>query len=270
MRSILLHIGDDDGLADRVQVAVDLANARDGHLTCLQPIPLALEIPGDLYGAMIADVVPAIRDAADKLRGRIEDDLRDADVSWTWMQSDGAALDRLLHFASLNDVAIVGTNDGSAKGVSSLPGDLVIRARTPVLLVPPKTHGFDCRGSALVAWNGSPEACHALRAAVPLLAQSRSVTLAIVEESQKRPADLPPTAGAEYLSRHGISCKIVEIPASYVSIAYELGECALNREVSYLVMGAYGHSRAYETVFGGVTRELFAHAPVPLPILAFH
>jgi nucleotide-binding universal stress UspA family protein len=33
---------------------------------------------------------------------------------------------------------------------------------------------------------------------------------------------------------------------------------------SYIVMGAYGHSRLRETVLGGVTRELIASTNVPL------
>jgi nucleotide-binding universal stress UspA family protein len=33
-------------------------------------------------------------------------------------------------------------------------------------------------------------------------------------------------------------------------------------------MGAYGHSRLRETIWGGVTRELFSKPP--LPILACH
>jgi nucleotide-binding universal stress UspA family protein len=90
-----------------------------------------------------------------------------------------------------------------------------------------------------------------------------------VSEDSERRHDLPPTDGAEYLSRHGISCEIVEFPA-VKSIAQVLTDAALVRDAAYLVMGAYGHARLVETVFGGVTRELLANPPVPLPILACH
>ncbi|WP_374614821.1 universal stress protein [Sphingorhabdus sp.] len=35
-------------------------------------------------------------------------------------------------------------------------------------------------------------------------------------------------------------------------------------EASTLVMGAYGHSRAREFLFGGVTRSLLRDCPLPL------
>ena len=39
MRSILLHIADDESLRARTQAAVDLASAFGRHLTCLQATP---------------------------------------------------------------------------------------------------------------------------------------------------------------------------------------------------------------------------------------
>ena len=39
MRSILLHIADDESLRARTQAALDLARAFGGHLTCLQAVP---------------------------------------------------------------------------------------------------------------------------------------------------------------------------------------------------------------------------------------
>ncbi|MEP0643735.1 universal stress protein [Parasphingorhabdus sp.] len=41
---------------------------------------------------------------------------------------------------------------------------------------------------------------------------------------------------------------------------------AENMQAAYLVMGAYGHSRAREFLFGGVTRSLFKNSPVPLVV----
>jgi hypothetical protein len=178
MRSILLHIDEDDCLEARLQVSLDLARSFDGHVTCVQAMPFVLGVPGDLYGTMVAQMLPVVRDNADKLRGRIEADLANEDVSWSWIQDDGPAIERLLQFTGLSDIAIVGCCDPISKGYAPLTGDLAIRSRTPVLIVPPKVVGFDSRGPAVVAWDGSPEACRALRAAVPLLARSQAVTLA--------------------------------------------------------------------------------------------
>jgi hypothetical protein len=76
------------------------------------------------------------------------------------------------------------------------------------------------------------------------------------------------TRSGQYLTRHGIACELVEMPFEHGSIAGVLADVAGRRDAAFLVMGAYGHSRLVETVFGGVTREILA-AP-PLPIFTLH
>jgi len=43
-------------------------------------------------------------------------------------------------------------------------------------------------------------------------------------------------------------------------------EEAKNADAAYIVMGAYGHSRAREFLFGGVTRNLFKGCDIPLVV----
>ena len=38
----------------------DIARTFDSHLTCLQAIPYALGVPGDLYGIMAAEMLPVM------------------------------------------------------------------------------------------------------------------------------------------------------------------------------------------------------------------
>lgn len=270
MRSILLHVHDDDCLEPRLQVALDLARAFDGHLTCLQAMPFELGVPGDLYGTMAAQLLPDIRENADALRQRLEGRMASEDVASDWVQEDSLAADQLLRRCGLSDIIVLGSCEPlREKSPSVLAGDIVLRSRTPVLIVPPPVRRFSSTAPAIVAWNGSPEASRALRSAVPLLARASSVTLVtVVEEREERNIDLPPVEGAEYLSRHGIACELTDLPAGDRSVAQVLGGVAAAREASYLVMGAYGHSRLLETIWGGVTRELFSDPP--LPILACH
>jgi len=263
MRSILLHIFDDD-LKAKTQVALDLARAFDGHLTCLQAVPYEYGVPGDIYGAVVADLLPAIRESADALRERVEAQLAVEDVAWSWDYHDGTAQDHLLRQSSLNDIIVVGCHEPFRKGPSTLAEVLALRARTPIMLVPPKSNGLNYGGMAMVAWNGSPESGRALKAAVPLLAKARSVVLATVTEESPEGFDLPAVEGAEYLSRHDIACSMVELPREGRSVCEVLAEAARAREAAYLVMGAYGAPRLVEAVLGGVTREFFTRPPVPI------
>jgi nucleotide-binding universal stress UspA family protein len=271
MRSILLHIHNDPCLEARLQVSLDLARAFGGHLTCVQVVPFAFIMPGDFYGTMAAEIAPVLQKNADELRDTLAGRLEHEDVAWDWLQEDGLAIDYLLEKSSLSDVAILGACEplATGKAPSNLAGDLAIRGRTPVLMVPAAVRSFDVTGPAVVAWDGSLEAAHALKAALPLLARARSVVLATVaEEREPGDGEIPSIDGAEYLARHGIECEMLELPLNGGSVAQVLASAATAREASYLVMGAYGHARWIETVWGGVTRELFANPP--LPILACH
>ena len=268
MRSILLHITNDVGLEARTQVALDLARAFDGHLTCLQAVPYEYGVPGDLYGSMVAELVPALREAAKRLRDECEHRLAPEDVAWTWNYQDGRALEPVLRASALSDIVVVGSRDPIGKAPSLLARELATRMRTPMLLVPEHVNGLNCAGGAVVAWNGSAEASRALKAAVPLLAKARSVILVSVPGEADREFDLPAVEGAEYLSRHGIGCEMAEIDLANGSVADILANEAVGREAAYLVMGAYGRSRLVETVLGGVTREIFANPP--LPVLTCH
>lgn len=271
MRSILLHIDSDPGFEARLQASLDLVRAMDGHLTCLQTISYDFAVPGDIYGSMVAEMLPVVRENANKLRDKITARLESEDVRWDWRQEQGPSRDSLLGWASLADVVLLGVHDplGSARAPAPLLGDLVVNGGTPVLVMPDTAKSFDVAGVAVVGWNGSIEAAHALRAATPLLARASSVVVACVaEERDNQEFDLPPLDGAEYLSRHGIECEIVELPLEAESVAEALADAAAARRAALLVIGGYGRPRVVETVFGGVTRKLLS-AP-PLPILTAH
>ncbi|MBO6609792.1 universal stress protein [Altererythrobacter sp.] len=267
MKSILLHIGDDEGLEARMQVALDLARAFEGHITCLQAVTYEIFAPGDFYGSAMAAAMPVIRENAEALRKKVEADLANEDVSWEWVFQFGMAESRLLEKSAINDVIVLGPNDIGETGPrpSRMVGDLLLHSRTPVFVVPNGQKKLDYSAPALVAWNGSTEACVALRAAVPLLAKASRVYLAtIAEKDAKDRQDLPPVDGAEYLSRYGVHAEIVELPAGDAPVAQSLLAAAEARGCGYMVMGAYGHSRLAEMLLGGVTRKALTDPKIPI------
>jgi len=271
MKSILLHIDHDPAMTARLQVALDIARANNGHITCLQAVSYEIFAPGDMYGAAIAAAIPLIRENAEKLRARIEHELEHEGVSWDWRFVYGFAAQCLLEASPLADIVILGPAEKGTdgRGPSTLVGDVMLKAPVPVLVVPADVRSFDVGAPMLVAWNGSIESAHALRAALPLLACSCQVALAsVIEAKERENFDLPATEGARYLSRHGIACEMVELPRADAPIADILSAAALARECSLIVMGAYGHMRLAELLLGGVTRRALT-AP-KLPMLLAH
>ena len=272
MKSILLHVDADSCLDARLQTALDIARATNGHVTFLQVVNLAVFAPGDMYGAAMSAAIPEIKAAAEKLRAEIEADLANEDVSWEWRLVYGTPERRLLEQSALHDVILVGPHDAgeeNSHGPSEMAGELALKAPVPVLVVPRDTKSFDTGSPVLVAWNGSSEACVALREAVPLLAMAGQVYVAsVAEEDGKNRFDFPASEAGRYLSRHGIDCELVEIPRGKASISDTLASAATMRECGLMVMGAYGHSRLAEMLLGGVTRRSLSDPQ--LPILLAH
>ena len=271
MKSILLHVDSDECMPARLEAALDLARAHESHITCLQVVNYEFFAPGDFYGSAMAAAIPQIKKAAEDFRAKIEADLKNEDVQWEWQLLHGMAETKLLEQSPLHDLIIVGPQDVGqrVRGPSSLVGELVLKAPVPVLVVPEKTKRLDPTAPILVAWNGSSEACVALRASIPLLRGASQVFLASVAEKKKRDRyDFPPVEGGKYLSRHGIKAELIEIERGKGKIADALIAEALERGCGMMIMGAYGHSRLAEFLLGGVTRR--ALTDPKLPILMAH
>lgn len=267
MKSILLHVDGDSCMEARLQAALDLARAHEAHITFLQAVSYEIFAPGDIYGSAMAAAMPVIKEAAEKLRADIEADMQNEDVSWEWRFIYGMAERRLLEQSALHDLIIVGPHDigEHGRGPSAMVGELVLKAPVPVLVIPGEWKRFDPHAPVLVAWNGSSEACVALRAAVPLLrTASKVILVSVAEEKDAARFDFPPVDGAQYLSRHGIEAELVEIPKGEAKIADTLASAAQMRDCGLMVMGAYGHSRLSEFLLGGVTRRSLDDPEMPI------
>ncbi len=268
MKSILLHIGSDSCMNARMQLALDLARATGGHVTCLQTVSYEVFAPGDFYGSALAAAIPRIREAAEELRSELESRLAKEDVSWDWQFLYGIPEDRLLEQSALHDLILVGPHDvgdDERKAPSALAGELALKAAVPVMVVPGHVQRFDLTAPVLIAWNGSSEASVAMRAAVPLLQLASQVHLASVAEQSKRDRMLFSSSdAAKYLSRHGIESEVLEIEKGQANISDTLFSQGVALGCSMVVMGAYGHSRLAEMLFGGVTRRSLTDPQLPI------
>ncbi|MGL4543436.1 MAG: universal stress protein, partial [Polymorphobacter sp.] len=210
------------------------------------------------------DVIDSIRANERELRERLEARIGHAGVSWDWRKLDGNVIQSIIDQSRLMDIVVLSRPLDSNAQRPPLPiaGDIAINARAPVLAIGAGTPGdFDPAGCAMVAWNGSAEAAHALQLSLSLLRGASAVHLVEVSEEKR---GLPSTEAAQYLSRHGIAAEIHDWPAKGRKIDVALLHAATELDAAFMVLGAYGHSRLRETIFGGVTRELIRSSHVPL------
>ncbi|NVD26899.1 universal stress protein [Parasphingorhabdus flavimaris] len=268
MKSVLLYIADDAGLEARLQAALDLTRSLGGHLHCLHanPYNAQLAVAGVTGISVMADIREMSRELSSELRDKIEKRLADEDVSWDYREENTEPSRGLSKNSALVDLIVLSSAGGQKDAAMPLGilGDVLFNATAPIVVQPDDVKKFDACGPALVAWNGSFESGNALRAAVPLLKMASDVHILTVEEDKDH--DLPQLAASEYLAYHGIKSEIHSPPPGKVRVDQALLSEARNVHAEYLVMGAYGHSRAREFLFGGVTRNLFKDSPIPLVV----
>ncbi len=266
MKTVLLLVHDDDGQESRLQAALDATRALDGHLTCVHVIEFVPIIGADPYG-MSGSVVmlEAEKQIEAENRARVEQRLAAEDVPFDWVEMTGALQPAIEEAADLADLIVLNgelTNYLQPQA-RALVERLVTTTRKPLLAVR-DTNGFRPADPALVAWDGSDPASAALRAAVPLLKLSDSVTLFEIDDGS---TDSSVDDAAEYLSRHGVKPDIVREQASGDDSVGSLLLAELESgRYGWAVMGAFSTPRIRQLLFGGTTRRLLKEAPVPLVI----
>lgn len=266
IKTILFHVHDDDGLADRLQAALSMARCFGAHLHLLHVTPIEAYTVTDAFATFVnAEIIEVLQSEAGKLKAKLEQQLANEDVSWEYEEVIGVLASHLARRAALSDLVLMshepyGREFGSS--AVTLLGDMLETIRTPLFVIGDGTKDVDPFGPAMVAWNGSYEAANALRNAVPLLKLASKVRLLTIEEPKDD--QFPSTAALEFLSRHGIHAELVQRPHTGDNVEDELVEQAAAYGAGYMVMGGYGHRRAGQFLFGGVTRSLLKACPVSL------
>jgi len=268
MKTIMVHINADSGQDARLAAALALVRAFEGHLLCVQVINVSRYVIAEPYVGMTAlgPVYDVLQKENEADRVRIEARLNTEGVSWDWRYLDGGDAETLVRESRLADVVVMSLDQPQHHGsevVHPLPlvADVAIHARTPVLALPEVCPPFNPEGVAMVAWNGSAEGAHAMRFAVPLLKAAAAVHIVATDETGTL---YPATLAVTYLAREGITATVSTCGQNGADPKVALPQAALALSASYVVMGAYGHTRFREAVLGGVTRHMLRHSAVPL------
>jgi len=263
MKNILVLIHDDTGQEARLQVALDVTRLLNGHLTCLDVvIPPAAMIDDSLGGTagvmLLADEIS--REAWN--RTRVERRLAHEGVSWEWAEATGRIAPSLREASRFADLIVVNRqlHDFPIPDMRAVASEVIAKSRKPVLAVPEDERRLDT-DCAMIAWNGSTSAMAGLRQSIPLLARCERVLLVQVDGGTDEGSA---EAAASYLSRYDIHVRIEHVTASTEGVGATLVDQAIRHHAGFLVAGGYGHMRASETLFGGVTRVLLTNAPCPI------
>lgn len=262
MKNVLLLIHDDAGQEARLQAALDLTRSLSGHLTCLDIVQVPVLAGTEYYPDAELMLLAEARERGAVNAGRVKKRLEVEDVVWSWIDQTGNIAPLIEEAAGLADVVILNTSlaEQLSPDMQSIVSDTVLKSGKPILAVPETGRGLDLAGHPIVAWDGSPPAAEALRAAVPLLAQAGGVTILEIGAIDGDAAE----EAAAYLSRHGVHPRIERVDPVDGDVSATLLSLVEQRRPAYCVMGAYGHSRLRERLFGGITRQMLTKARAPL------
>lgn len=273
MKTILVSLNDLDRVKETTAVATSIARAQGAHVIGQFVVPALRIYP--VVGIQLPRKVLA------RHRQRIAAQGAEAEevftracaaegVSGEWLQTESFApliADEVLAHARRADLVITAqpAEEESVLIESDFAERLVLESGRPVLFVP-RVGDYPNPGDRIVVgWNARREATRAVYDALPLLAAAREVHLAWVDP-QAEPEAAGDLAGAELagaLARHGVTATVDTL----VSGQLDAGEVLLNHVADsgadMLVMGAWGHSRLREYVFGGATEHVMRHMTVP-------
>jgi hypothetical protein len=267
IRSILLHLDAARGSAGRLALAQALADRHGAKLTVLFGIRADVTDVAFAYCAGAAlHAVEAGDGSIDLRRQRLRNLSCERDPDRVWCDAVGESLVRgFVAEAAYADLLVLGqpaTVDDGGAPPSGFVESVILESGTPAFVVPEELGKETIGDCVLVAWNGSPQAARALKAAVPMLERASQVHVA----TWARQPSSAPFSGLGvhgFLKRHGIASRVHRRnPTPHV--ADELSSLAVELGADLIVMGCYGHSRLRERVFGSVTRGLLAELPAPV------
>ena len=264
MKNICLLVHDDDGQEARLQAALGLTRALQGHLICVDVAMMSM-IVDDGFGycaggaAMLA-ADERVRES--KNQTVIKARLAHEDVVWDWIDAFGNAADCVLEASNLADLIVLNRKLDAFPypDMRDVASSILMRARKPIVAVPDTLKRFDI-GRALIAWDGGSSVAATIRACIPLLQLATDVQLFMARrQGDASTAD----EAAEYLSLHGIHACITYVADDGLQTVDELiaEQCQI-WHADYVVMGAYSRGRLMEA-FGGVTKRMLSRSRFPL------
>jgi nucleotide-binding universal stress UspA family protein len=252
-KDILVYLDSTAESLERLRFAIGLAKAHVARL-----IGVDASAVGGVDGAETSEVT----------RQTFDEAIREAKLKTVFVPAEKPGQGDA--FSHCVDLIVAPAPGGPARGV--VRHGALDRALTesgaPMLILPPDWTGGSVGDKIVIAWNGGREALRAVHDAVPFLEKAKKVT---VFTFSSRPSDLRASAAllVDHLESHGVVAHISDWTNSGDLTAIEALFASLDtQDADLIVAGAFGHSRLYEGLFGGVSIDLIRQQS--LPVLMSH
>lgn len=267
--------------ASLLQYAIEAAKPFDAHVMAFFVRPDLAEalafFSDGASGVVVDEIVKATRDAGDEAGKRVEaaisaactgsgvvrvagQERRPGAVTLSLREVQGNFGDQLSLEARLSDLVVFGPiRESDQAGLAEAFVQVLVDTDRPVLRA---TDDVPRRFADRIAigWDGKKAASQAVTAAMPFLKRAGHVEIFSI---QRPPLTEHATEGLrEYLALHGVTATERLIDAGNKRIGEALLQAAKQDHSDLLVLGGYGRGRLRESLIGGVTRHVIAHADV--------
>ena len=277
-KTILVSLNEVGRAAELIAAAADLARQTGAHVSGLYVVPAV-----QVYPSVGFEAAPQVfegnrtyfKDNSARVKQSFEDAMTREGLPHDFHLVDARTpviADEVIAQGRSADLIIVSTtNPDEITGVErDFVEQVVMSAGRPLVVLPYQGSAKISLDDIVVGWDGGREATRAAFDALPLLKLANIVRVVRVDP-QKDPALRGSIAGsdlAQSLARHGIKAEAQGYPTDGLDEGQALMRCAEDNGSGLIVMGAYGHSRLAEFIFGGATR--FVLTRLTRPVLMSH
>ena len=271
--SLFSVITDEDLVEDVLGHAMEMARTHDAHLDVLC-LGVDRSQTGYYYAGasavVLQETITRAHDESEAIEKRATRVLEGSGLRWAVETGVAQLADLGRHIAArarFSDLAILPQPYGKGRGaeLEAVTESALFEAHTPALIVPGGAKPVPAPGRIMLGWNESPEALIAARAALPLLRQAEVVHVVVIDPPTHGPNRSDPGGQlSQYLSRHDVKVEIDVLSKTLPRVSDVMMRHAADMDADMVVMGAYGHSRFREAVFGGATRYMLEQATLPV------
>ena len=277
-KTVLVALNEINRLDALNAAAVRIASLDGAFVRGLYTIPAAQIYPSTGFEAvpqMFEGHQTFFKNNLIKVKSAFEGTMKQAQLEHKFVSIEGRSpliSDEIIGHGKSADIIIASATDPAE--VSGVELDCIERvlvgAGRPLLVLPRSNEPVLNLDRIVVGWNGGREAARSVFDSLPLLQAAKSVDVVCVD-SRREERVTPEQPGRRIvamLERHKVNAVPKTIEGRGESAGKALLKHAVEIDAGLVVMGAYGHSRLREFVFGGATRHVLDD--MTRPVLMSH
>lgn len=252
-KDILVYLDPTPASETRLDVAIGLARTHGARL---------VGVDASTDEAFLG----AWKKSAEQIGPRFEEAVRKADIIGKFVGAGDRKTAPLPDYSHCVDLLVSPRPEGETRGLvrSFVPDQPLLHAGAPMLVLPQDWKPCPIGENIVIAWNASREATRAVHDALPLLRSARKVVIFAFSAAR---SGLRASAEMleDHLLQHGVTARISDWTNTGDISAVEALFASLDtQDADLIVAGAFGHSRIFEGLFGGVSLDLLRQPSLPV------